>query len=267
MPAGHPHLGWWLSLLFVVLGVLVPRAALAGKLDIERPGQRQFVADYANILDDAAEQEIRRVAEELLDEHATPIVVVTIESMAAHGAYGMNIELFARILFDQWGVGHPVVNEQHWDTGILFVISKGDRKARIELGSGWAHEKDAEAQRIMDNRIIPAFRDGDFARGTLAGVDALSAMARQKPLPPPPVDWTYYLVIALAIVLVLAILVSLFKTGTKGWGWKLIVLVFTILGAVLAAMLMSRSKRDRPSRRLGSFGGGRSGGGGATGSW
>lgn len=247
--------------------MLVPRSALAGTLEIERPGQRQFVADYADILDADDEQEIRRISEELLDEHATPIVVVTIESMAAHGGRGMNIETFAQILFDQWGVGHPVVHEQHWDTGILFVISKGDRKARIELGSGWAHEKDAEAERIMKNRIIPAFRDGDHSRGTLAGVEALSSMARSKPLPPPPREWSDYLILALGILLLLGVIVSLFKNGRMGWGWKLIVLVFSILGAILVAMAMSRSTRDRSSGRIGSFGGGRSGGGGATGSW
>jgi uncharacterized protein len=256
------------SLLLVVLGLLVPRPALAGTLDIERPGQRQFVADHAEILDAEDEREIRRIAEQLLDEHATPIVVLTIESMAAHGGGGMDIETFTRILFDQWGVGHPTINGASWDTGILLVISKHDRKARIELGSGWAHEKDAEAEHIMQARIIPAFRDGDYSSGTVAGVEALATMARSKPLPEPSRPLSFYFWVAVGIVLVLAILVSLVKSGLQGWGWKSLVLVFTLLGAILGLLsLLGRSKSRASGRRLGSFGKGRSGGGGATGSW
>jgi uncharacterized protein len=254
----------WFTLLVVLVGMLAPSSALARPLVIERPGQREFVADYANLLGDEDEQAIRRIATELLDEHATPIVVVTIESMAAHGGLGMSIESFAQTLFDQWGVGHPVVNDQHWDTGILFVISKGDRKARIELGSGWAHEKDAEAQLIMENRIIPAFRAGDYPRGTLAGVDALSAMARSKSLPEEPRPMSHYLIVAVAILLLLGVIVSLIKNGRLGWGWKLILLVFGILGAFWWVLGRSNSSSNGS---WGSFGGGRSGGGGATGSW
>ena len=262
----------WLTWFSLVLGLwLMPQSAFAGRLDVERPGQREFVVDYADILDDETEQEIRVVAERLLDEHATPIVVVTIESMAEHGGARMDIETFARILFDQWGVGHPFINEQKWDTGILLVISEQDRKARIELGSGWAHEKDAEAQRIMNDRIVPAFKRGDYSQGTVAGVYALEAMARSKPLPPKIVDTLQlWLIYALLILLGLAILRSLITSGRDGWGWKLIVLVFTILGGILAILWATRGRRERScsgGRRLGSFGGGRSGGGGATGSW
>lgn len=260
---------WLLSLLLLV-GLLMPRIAAAGGLDIERPGQRQFVADHADILDAAAERQIKQIAAELLDEHATSLVVVTIESMAAHGGERMDIETFSRILFDQWGVGHPVVHEQRWDTGILVVVSKGDRKARIELGTGWAHDKDAEASHIMSSRMVPAFRDGDYSRGVVDGVIALDAMARQKPLPEPPNEdwWIEYLVMALLIVLLVAVIVSIFKHGRQGWGWKLIVLIFTLLGAILTIWWMSgRHHRSSGSGRRGSFGGGRSGGGGATGSW
>lgn len=257
-----------LPVLLVILCVL-PRSAQAGRLDIERPGQREFVVDYANILDAAAEREIREVAEDLLDQHATPIVVITIESMAKHGGQRMDIETFSRILFDQWGVGHPYINGEQWDTGILLVISKVDRKARIELGAGWAHEKDAEASRIMASRIIPAFKQGDHSRGAVAGVHALDAMARSKPLPVyERFEWRFYLMVAFAILLALLVLKSLITSGRAGWGWKLIVLVFTILGGILMVLAMTRGRdRSCSGGRLGSFGGGRSGGGGATGSW
>jgi uncharacterized protein len=254
--------------LFVAL--LLPRSATAGGLDIERPGQRQFVADHADLLDDAAERRIRTIAADLLDDHATALVVVTIDSMAEHGGERMDIETFARILFDQWGVGHPSVEGQQWDTGILVVISKRDRKARIELGTGWAHDKDAEAQRIMSQLMVPAFREGDYSRGAVEGVIALDAMARQKPLPQPADNdwWIEPLMIALAILLAVGILVSLIRSGTSGWGWKLLALVVAVIGALLVSWWRRPSSREcSGGRRRGSFGGGRSGGGGASGSW
>lgn len=264
-----PYSSWAglaLSLMLFV-GLLLPRVAVAGGLDLERPGQRQFVADHADILDDAAEQEIKRIAARLLDEHATSLVVVTVESMAAHGGERMDIETFSRILFDQWGVGHPTLEQQDWDTGILIVVSEADRKARIELGRGWAHDKDAEARRIMDTYMLPAFREGDYSRGVVDAAAALDRMARTKPLPEPssPI-WDLlaaYMWIALAAVLVLAILVSLFKSGTSGWGWKLLALIF----GLLLASALDRLRPGRCSGRRGSFGGGQSGGGGASGSW
>jgi uncharacterized protein len=180
----------------------------------------------------------------------------------------MDIETFTRALFDQWGVGHPTINGASWDTGILLVISKADRKARIELGSGWKHDKDTEAEHIMQTRIIPAFREGDYSSGTVAGVEALAAMARSKPLPEPAWPLSYYLWLAAGSLLVLAILVSLVKSGMQGWGWKSLVLVFTILTALFGLLsLLGRSRCKRSRGRLGSFGNGRSGGGGATGSW
>lgn len=263
----------FLALLVVFVGLLMPRPALAGRLDLERPGQRQFVADHADLLDADAERRIQELAAELLDEHATPIVVVTIESMAAHGGRSMTIDTFAHTLFDQWGVGHPTFQGAQWDTGILLVISKEDRQARIELGSGWAHDKDAQAQRIMQERIVPAFREGDYSTGTVRGVEALAAMARSKPLPEPRrrvptwlIEWG---LIAVGVLLAIAILMSIIKSGTQGWGWKLLALVFTLLGLLLGAMLIDRRRRRRSGycRPRGSFGGGRSGGGGATGSW
>jgi len=65
------------------------------------------------------------------------IIVVTINSMAQHGGEGMRIETFATLLFDQWQIGHAKLGGQDWNTGILLLVSRDDRKARIELGAGW----------------------------------------------------------------------------------------------------------------------------------
>ncbi|NOY00404.1 MAG: TPM domain-containing protein, partial [Verrucomicrobia bacterium] len=119
----------------------------------------------------------------LLTEKATPIMVVTIESMAKYGGEGLRIETFANLLFDQWQIGNQNLGEDYWNTGILLLVSKNDRKARIELGAGWGRSEDAICREIMDQYIIPQFKRGDFSAGIVAGVKALDKMGRKLELP------------------------------------------------------------------------------------
>ena len=68
--------------------VSLPAAAQV-RIDLERPGEREFIRDLADMISDADEAKIRPMCEKLLTEKATPIIVVTIESMARHGGAGM----------------------------------------------------------------------------------------------------------------------------------------------------------------------------------
>ena len=168
-------------LLFVVSPMMLlgtAHAQMPGQIDLERPGDREFVLDTANMISDAEEQKIKQLADKLLTDKAAPIIVVTIESMAQHGGAGLRIETFARLLFDQWGIGPAKLGDTQWNYGILLLVSQQDRKARIELGAGWKREKDAVAQKIMDSIIIPRFKSGNFSGGIVAGVEGLDKMAR-----------------------------------------------------------------------------------------
>ena len=71
---------------------------------MEPPGDREFIRDLAGLLDPGAQEQIRKICDSLLTDKATPIIVITIESMAKHGGEGMRIETFATLLFDQWGI-------------------------------------------------------------------------------------------------------------------------------------------------------------------
>jgi uncharacterized protein len=252
-----------LACSFVLAAALASPAA-AQRIDLPRPGPREFILDKANLLSPADRQTVRDICDRLLTDKATPIIVVTIESMADHGG-GLRIETFATLLFDQWQIGQAMLGGRDWNTGMLLLVSRLDRKARIELGAGWGREKDGEAQRIMQELIIPRFKQGDFSGGILAGVAALDKLARDLELPTAPRPTWHYLAIAGAIGLGIFTIVSLIRRGSGGWAWLFWGIVFAVVGTILYSMLTRRSRGGGFSG--GSFGGGFSGGGGATGSW
>lgn len=255
-----------LLLGLLLVGFIHVRSAGAVQITLDRPGDREFVRDQADMLTAEDEQKIKELADKLLTERATPIIVITVESMAKYGGADMRIETFATLLFDQWGIGVKEINGQQWNTGILLLVSRDDRKARIELGAGWARDKDDLCQQIMDEQIIASFKQGDFSGGIVAGVVALDAMARDKPLPKKKRPLWHYVVVVVAIGLFTFTIVSLIRRGSGGWAWVFWAAVFAVLGVILYQMLRSNS-RGGGGFSGGSFGGGFSGGGGASGSW
>ena len=263
---------------FCVMVLIATSSAMAVEIDLQRPGDREFVRDNAGLLSASDQLEIQTLCGKLLTDKATPIIVITIDRMQDHGGEGMRIETFSRLLFDQWQIGPAELNGQVWNTGILLLVSQGDRKARIELGAGWHRDKDQLCKQIMDEQIIPRFKSQDFSGGIKAGVIALDAMARELQMPasvtgagsPPPrtsgVAW-----MGLAMIGLLAFtIVSLVRRGSGGWAWLLWGGVFSLLGYILYQMATNSGGRGGTSGggfSGGSFGGGHSGGGGASGSW
>ena len=153
--------------------------AAAQVIQLPRPGERDFVVDKADLITPEHEQQIKQICDKSLTDTGSPLIVVTIESMATYLAANRQLpwETFARVLFDEWGIGHLTTGNPP-NSGILLLVSRDDRKARIELGTGWSIDRDSATQHIMQNVIIPHFKRGDFSQGILAGATELDRMAR-----------------------------------------------------------------------------------------
>ncbi len=264
-----------------VVGLAPARAADSPKtgekpIALDPPGPREFVRDEAHLITDKDKEQIKKLADKLLTDKATPILVVTIDSMAKYSKFEMRIEAFAQLLFDQWGIGVAKLNGEDWNTGILLLVSKNDRKARIELGGHWKHDHDRQTDQIMNDIIIPKFKQGDYSGGIMAGVEALDNMARGLELPAsaahghtasaPPSPLAIMLMVGLAGVAIFTV-ISLVRSGAHGWGWLLWAGIFGVLGVLLYNMLSNSGGGGGGGFSGGSFGGGSSGGGGSTGSW
>jgi uncharacterized protein len=133
---------------------------------LEVPYLTGRVTDNAELLDAGA----RRDLGELLAAHerktGNQVVVLTIASLE-----GENLEAFANRVFNAWGLG-----QKGRDNGVLLLVVPAERRLRIEVGYGLEGQlTDVEAGRIVRNVIVPAFRDGDFARGIGDGARAIVA--------------------------------------------------------------------------------------------
>ena len=286
--------------LIIAAWLLWP-AAIVAQSGLELPAvpeDRSFFQDYANVI---ASVEARRTIGELqrvaFEEHDTPIMVVTIASMARYGGSEYSIERFAYEWFNKWQIGKRGKDGELINRGILLLVSDGDRKARIELGADWGSRFDRKAARIMSEQIVPRFKKGDFPGGVLEGVKALASMAEEGPqasesvvdrassvlhsvsgnnmLTPLP-TWG---ILALFGVGVLVVIASFFVEPARR-NTVLLVGVAMMIAAVLLWVVLAivaflnRDKLGAASVSGGGFSsdggfssGGFSGGGGATGSW
>lgn len=82
---------------------------------------------------------------------------------------------------DKWKIGREGV-----DDGVILIVAKDDRKVRLEVGYGLEGViPDAVAKRIIEEDIVPRFKQGDFSGGVEAGVTRLMRLIEGEPLPPP----------------------------------------------------------------------------------
>ena len=145
------------------------------------PAEDYPTADYAELLDEAQEKKLHQVQLASYHEQNTPIVVVTINSMREYGPRDWSIERFGYTWFNKWQIGKRGAEGELINRGILLLVSVGDRKARIELGADWGRDWDRHCSVIMNTRIVPRFKKGDFAGGIESGVQALAEMAGTPP--------------------------------------------------------------------------------------
>ena len=82
---------------------------------------------------------------------------------------GEVLEQFSIKVAEEWKIG-----QKNKDNGAILLISKNDRKIRIEVGRGLEGKlTDLLSGRIIQYEIVPKFREGNFDGGIEAGVNAI----------------------------------------------------------------------------------------------
>ncbi|MFC1839614.1 TPM domain-containing protein [Thermodesulfobacteriota bacterium] len=151
---------------FSVIFILVTASCAFG---LEVPVLKGRINDYGNILSASTEHQLDAVLKELERTDSTQIAVLTIPSLD-----GEDIEGFSIRVAEQWKIG-----QESSDNGAILLISKNDRKLRIEVGYGLEGSlTDLISGRIIGNIIVPHFRGGDFDAGVSNGVYAMIQAVR-----------------------------------------------------------------------------------------
>ena len=238
--------------------------------DVPNPRQNNgtWVTDMVDMLSLEQERQLNQMISELEAENGSEIAVVTVPDTAP----SETPKAFATELFNTWGIGKAESNN-----GVLFLVSKGDRRIEIEVGLGLESLlTTARTTELIETHITPQFKRGSFDEGILNGTEALIAVLSGEPLPARPISslWLY------------------------GGLLVLVPIVFLICKSIVFSMFgIKKSRGSRYSRRRyassrrhsnathhhshnhygggysgggssgGGFGGGSSDGGGGGGSW
>ncbi|WP_110297718.1 TPM domain-containing protein [Blastomonas natatoria] len=127
------------------------------------------VVDQANLLDPTQEAALTAKLEALEKQSTRQLVVVTVPDLQ-----GYEIEEYGYQLGRKWGIGQAENGTAEKDNGALLIVAPNERKVRIEVGYGLEGVlTDALSSIIIQQDILPRFRDKDMPGGIAAGTDAL----------------------------------------------------------------------------------------------
>jgi uncharacterized protein len=119
------------------------------------------IVDEAHLLKPEDKAAIESDLKTLEAKSSDQLVIYTTNSLQ-----GYPIEEFGYQLGRAWGIGQKGLNN-----GVILLVAPKERKVRIEVGRGLEPQlTDLLTSLIIRNRILPAFRRGEFSAGIRAGV-------------------------------------------------------------------------------------------------
>jgi uncharacterized protein len=233
-----------------------------------RPNPPRLVNDIANVLTPEQVQALEQKLVQYDDSTSNQIAVVTMQTT---GDYP--IEDVALGILRNWGVGNKEKNN-----GIVILAAIKDHKVWIATGYGLEGAvPDITAQTIIDNDILPNFREGNYYRGFDAGTTSIIQAAAGEYKAPSgyaergrkskgPGGFSGVII----GIVILIIILRMFGGGGRGGGFMSRrgygpVLFPGSLGG--GGWGSSGGGGGFGGGGFGGFGGGSGGGGGAGGSW
>lgn len=237
-----------------------------------KPNPPRLVNDFANMLMPSEVSALEQKLDAYADTTSTQITIVTVPTVGDNAMVDYAVKLGR-----EWGVGGKQFNN-----GIVILISQNDHKAFIATGYGMEGSvPDAVCNDIIDNDIIPNFKQQNYYQGLNQAVDDIIAAAAgeyKAPRKSPGGNGggaVFFIIFILIILFVIFI-----SRGGGGGGGTMYSRRGSGLGSFLGGMIVGnilggggRGGFDGGGGfgggggGFGGFGGGSFGGGGAGGSW
>ena len=255
--------------LTLLLGIFFVGVSQAQFEIPKKPSLQTSVYDYIKLLSKNQKRSLENKLIRYSDSTSTQIVIAIISSTE-----GENIAYLAANWGEKWGIG-----QAGKDNGVLVLLAKNDRKVNISTGKGVEGRlTDALSRRIVETRIIPEFKRGDYYKGLDAGVEGIfealnGEFKETKKRRKKKKDSN-----GLGVIPFLIILLFIIFFGGRGRGGRRR-RRRSAAGTIMDAIILSSLGKGGgfgggSSGGFGSgggfgggFGGGSFGGGGATGSW
>lgn len=123
-----------------------------------------YVANQDLILSDNTVNSLNQLLNDLNKKTGIEIAVVAIEGDETTSARELSMELF-----DKWQIG-----KKGEDNGIIVILTKKSREVFIRTGYGVeGYLTDALSSRIVNNYMVPYFKEGKWDEGFLSGVSQI----------------------------------------------------------------------------------------------
>lgn len=234
----------------------------------QRPQPQRLVNDLAQIFSASQISSLEQKLVAFDDSTSNQITVVTVSDLN-----GYEPAEFATKIGIAWGVG-----SKDFNNGIVLLVKPKTESSRgqvsIQIGYGLEGAiPDAYCKRIIEQQLIPHFKEDDYFGGVDAAVDKLIALAtgeisaRGDDSDEGGLGFISFLVIFMLIVVVILSFRNKKNgkgggSGTRSRGYR----GPTTYGGYSGGS-SSSSSDSSSSGSFGGFGGGSFGGGGASGSW
>ena len=249
------------------------QSVLSQKIE-NKPQPPAAVNDFGNFLEPFQRQALEQKLRNYNDSTSSAIVIITVPDLQ-----GYDIAEVALKYLRDWGIGVKGKNN-----GVVILVSKAERKARIETGYGMEGVlPDILAKQIIDQRMVPFFKNNDYYAGFDNAIDAIieAAAGEYKADPKQNKDKpSIGSIILLVVIFIIIIFVFSGKGGGGGGSYMSRKGSRSFMGGVpwflLGSMLGSGGGRGGGfggggggfgGGGFGGFGGGSGGGGGASGGW
>ncbi|MFV0248898.1 MAG: TPM domain-containing protein [Tenacibaculum sp.] len=231
----------------------------------ETPKYQTSVYDYINLLPVDKKNSLERKLLNYSDSTSTQIVVAIINTTE-----GENIGYLATNWAHKWGIGR-----QEEDNGVFVLLAKDDKKITISTGYGVEHLlTDYISRQIIENRILPYFKQGDFYEGLNSGVEAVFEVLKGQYKAKKIKDKKGLNLSSIIVLIIFFVIFFIFVSNNRnnrGGGRRGGISSGDIISAIVLSSLgrgnFKSGDFDSGGFGGGGFGGGGFGGGGATGSW
>lgn len=141
-----------ISLLFLTF-----LASAHSHAQIHFPRPTGWVNDFANGIDGKTKARLADLCAEVDRKTNAQIAVVTINSLD-----GTPVADYARLLFNDWGIGHKEDNR-----GMLILLSITDRKYFISVGRGFETLFPNNRAAAIGRKMIPDLRKQNYSQAVL----------------------------------------------------------------------------------------------------